>query len=177
MGEFEREASRLGSKKFVGYPWTVKQSVLSDGACTTKVYDCTVCGFTDGEDVLLLHICPTHPKNKNFAQLEQYISNRIDLFNKNLQGFILGSKSFNINSPRSTSLFDYFVKLMEKYKIPFSMFKGGPFENNVAYSSKKDEWLISNPSIHYGLKQIPPKSIFNTIFSEIKVAKTDEIGW
>ncbi len=179
LNEFYDTATNIGRKKFVNEPWTIKESVLADSAYTSDILDCTVCGLTDGEKVLLTHICPTNPSNRNFTKIEDFILKKVNIANKYLQGFILGSKPDNINSPNSTKLFDKFVEFMKKYDIPFSQFKGGVFENNVAYSSKTDEWIIGNSAITDGLKKSyenNPLSLFNKIFDEVKVSDLDEIA-
>lgn len=178
LNEFYSANSRLGARKSVKEPWTIKESVLADGAYTSGIIDCTVCGLTDGAKVLLTHICPTNPKNKSFNRIEEFIINKINIFDKNLQGFILGSKPNNINSSNSTKLFDKFVEFMQKYDIPFSQFKGGLFENNVLYSSQKDEWIISNCAVTEGIKKIynnNPGKLFNRFFDKVNISDLDEI--
>ncbi len=176
--EFRQIVSGFGEKKFVKAPWTIKESVLADRAYTSDVFDCTVCGLTDGKQVLMTHICPTNPDNNNFSTIVDFIKRKIP-FSENLQGFILGSKPDNFDSPDSTKLFDKFVNFMNKNKIPFSQFKGGPYENNVAYSSISDEWVIGNYLITPQLKKIltNPKEIFNQIFAKVEVSDLDEIVW
>ncbi len=178
LNEFRSAVANLPRKNFVSEPWTIKESVLADKAYTSDILDCTVCGLTDGQKVLLMHICPTNPKNKSFAKIEEFIKKKLNLYDKDLQGFILGSKADNINSPHSTKLFDKFVEFMKKYDIPFSKFKGGLFEHNVAYSSVKDEWLIGNCVMSDGLRQIykkDPKMLYGRLFDEIEVNDLDEI--
>lgn len=178
-GEFQRAAASIGRKNFVDAPWTIKQSILANKAYTTDVLDCTVCGLTDGQKVLLNHICPTMLENRNFEKIANFIKEKIDLTNKDLQGFVLGSKPYLASSPDSPVLFDKFVKLLEKYNIPASTFKGGPFVNNVAYSSVKDEWLISNPFISESFKKeaSSPAELFQKTFDNVAVSDADEICW
>lgn len=178
MSEFYETAFKIGEKKFVKEPWTIRESVLADSAYTTDILDCTVCGLSDGEKVLLTHICPTNPANDSFSKIEKFMLSKIDIANKYLQGFLLGSKPNNINSPNSTKLFDKFVEFMKKYEIPFSQFKGGPLENHVAYSSKTDEWIISNCTIlgsHIKPYDKNPLPLFERIFDDVKVSDLDEL--
>ena len=103
---------------------------------------------------------------------------KINIGNKYLQGFILGAKFNNKLSPNSPKLFDKFVDFMKEYEIPFSQFKGGVFENNVAYSSKNDEWIIGNCAITDGIRKIykkNPLALFNRIFDKVEVSDLDEI--
>ncbi len=177
--EFGRVAGAINKKKFVDYPWTIKQSVLAAKAYTTGVYDCTICGITDGQQVLLNHICPTNPQNSNFQRIADFIKNKINLDNPDLQAFILGSKSYLSASPNSTALFDKLANLIQELKIPCSLFKGGPFRNDVAYSSRKDEWIISNTEINENYKKNfrTPKEMFDTIFDQIEVSELDELSF
>ena len=108
MNAFDKEV-RYGKRNYVNYPWTVKQSVISDKAATTDIYDCTAAGFTDGLKVMLLHICPSMAENSNFKKIEKFITSKLDIDSPYLQGFILGSKNFNPNSPNSPKVFDFFL--------------------------------------------------------------------
>lgn len=62
LNEFRSAVANLPRKNFVSEPWTIKESVLADKAYTSDILDCTVCGLTDGQKVLLMHICPTNPQ-------------------------------------------------------------------------------------------------------------------
>jgi HKD family nuclease len=174
---FNRVVSYINPKNAVNFPWTIKESVLAKDAYTTKVLDCTVSGLTNGQQVLLMHICPTLAKNRVFSKIERFILNNIDVRDKNLQGFLLGGKYNNVNSPYSIKLFEKFENFFEKYKIPYSKFKGGPFENNVAYLSSIDEWLISNEIINENIKNLNPMSALKKIFNEVKISPTDNLIW
>ena len=85
--EFNMVANRIGVKNYVGYPWTIKESVCSDSAYTRSIADCIVCGITDGLKVLLIHLCPTNAEN-------------FDFFNGNpsLSGMILRVGVDNLNT-------------------------------------------------------------------------------
>jgi hypothetical protein len=76
--EFRQLTSAYGKKSFVDYPWTVKESVLGKQAFTKGVFDCTVCGITDGLKVLMLHICPTREENSNFSKIIDFIKKKIE---------------------------------------------------------------------------------------------------
>lgn len=179
LNEYYKTVSGIGKSKSVNYPWTVKQSVLSDDAYTTGVVDCTACGITDGLKVLLNHICPTNSQNFNFSKIKEYISQKIDLKNPDLQGFILGAKLNNNETPFSGELFNMFENFMESHEIPYSKFKGGLFENHCAYLSSKDEWLIGNCLVREQLKDVfkNPMTILKRMFDEVKISPTDEVSW
>ncbi len=173
--EFRQIANKIGEKNFVKYPWTVKQSVLANSAYTKDIFDCTVCGLTDGQTVLLNHICPTVMENNNFDKIAGFIKSKIDLTNSNLQGFLLGSKKNFKESPFSTQLFENFANFLQKHNIQFSQFKGSIYPSDVAYSSLKDEWVISNYNITAPLPNSETKKILNNIFDDIKISELDEI--
>lgn len=162
-------------KNAVKYPWTVKESVLANSAYTDLVYDCTVCGFTDGLKVLLLHICPTIKENLNFKKIEDFIKSKINLKNnENLQGFLLGSKKNLDVSPDSEKVFNFFEDLMEKYNIPFSKFKNSKDINYVAYSSVKDEWLIGNGD--FNILKDNSSDFLKKHFEEVMLSEYDELA-
>ena len=164
---------------FVDYPWTIADSKLAQDAITTKVYDCSVLGISDGHQVLLMHLCPTISANLNYQAIENYVKSKINLKNPNLQGLILGSKNNNVNSPNSPLLFEYLKSLLEKFKIPYSEFRGGDFTNNVAYRSSKDEWLIGNNLLDIVTKDVfkTPKAFLDRVFDSYKIAKQDYVSW
>lgn len=180
------EFRRFAKKGFaqVNYPWSIKETVYSQKARTDGIYDCTTLGITDGIKVLLFHICPTNPKNKNFKQVEAQITQKIkELMDTNsLQGFILGGKKYNINSPRSFELFEIMEGVLQKLHIKYSKFKGGDFTNNLAYNSTKDEWIIGSDLLNNILQS--KENLFKTpdkaaakIFEQIKLADCDELSW
>lgn len=180
------EFRKLVNREFaqVNYPWTIKETAYSQKVRTDGVYDCTVLGINDGLNALLFHICPTRNENKNFKQLETQITEKIiNLLNLDyLQGFILGSKKNNVNSPRSSELFDMAEGLFKKLHINYSKFKGGTFTHNIAYDSTKDEWLIGSNFLDEKLQE--KQRLFKTaqnaiqkIFDEVKIADFDELGW
>lgn len=180
--DYRSAVSKIDRKNFVPSPWTVKESVLADSASTNCVIDCTVCGFTDGQKVLMLHICPTKEENKNFSKIAKFIKNKIDLANENLQGFLLGAKPEIFNDdPRSWELFGNFMNFMKENKIPFSYFRGGNHvkTHSVAYSSKTDEWMISNNFIKKTSKEYVPEEFIKQVnmFDEFKVSDLDELSW
>lgn len=171
--EFRKIAGRIGCEKFVDYPWTIKQSVFSDSAYTKNVFDCTVCGITDGKNVLLTHICPTVIHNSNFSIIKDYIKSKINLKNPDLQGFLLGSVN-DTKNPLSRTIFMNFANFLENCKIPYSKFKGSRIENNIAYCASKDEWVISNPKITLETQK-DTKGLLNNIFEEIEICDLDTL--
>lgn len=176
IDEFRKSIQGMGDRNFVKHPWTIKQSVLSDKVYTTDVMDCSVFGLTDGQQALLMHICPTRPENQNFNKIRKFIEEKINLVNPDLQGFLLGSKRQYADSVK---LFKNFTDILRQYKIPFSMFKGGGLENHVAYSSTKDEWLIGNCLITQQIKQNFkfPIDVAIRLFDDVKISDLDELTW
>lgn len=180
------EFNSLVNKEFkqVNYPWSIKETAYSPKARTDGVFDCTALGITDGSKVLLFHICPTNPKNKDFKLIAKKITENIkNLMNPEyLQGFILGGKEHNINSPRSFELFDIMEAVLKKLHIEYSKFKGGDFVNNVAYNSTNDEWIIGSNllnTISSSKENLfrTPKNAVEKIFGDVKIADCDELTW
>ncbi|MBE7712572.1 MAG: hypothetical protein E7Z87_02375 [Cyanobacteria bacterium SIG26] len=175
---FYKEVRTMPQNQYVGYPWTVKQSVISDSAYTTDIIDCSVCGITDGQKVFMLHICPTREENFDFSKIENFIKEKVDLTSKNIQALLLGSKNYGyMMSEKSWNLFENFEKLLQKFQIPYSKFRGGPEAHNVAYRGKHDEWIISNIDDCLRTKQTPEgtKVDIEKEFEEVKISPLDEI--
>ena len=177
--QFQKIVMPYGNHRYVDYPWTIKESVLADKAYTKHVFDCTVCGITDGLKVLLMHICPTRKENQNFPKIVNYIKSNFNLKNPDLQAFLLGSKP-NMFDKRSEQIFDNFETFLEENRIPYSKLKGGPHINDVAYSSETDEWIIGhdmagNENIKKALKT--PRNFFKKFFTEVKISELDDTSW
>lgn len=177
--QFNKIVMPYGAHRYVDYPWTIRESVLSDKAYTKHVFDCTVCGITDGMKVLMMHICPTRKENKNFQKITDFIKSNFNLRNPDLQAFLLGSKP-NMRDKRSEQIFNNFEAFLEENKIPYSKLKGGPHVNDVAYSSETDEWIIGhdlagNESLKKSLKN--PRNFFKKYFSEVQISELDDTSW
>lgn len=167
------------SCKSVDYPWTIRESVLSENAYTTNVMDCTVCGITDGSKVLMMHICPTNEMNKNFSKISKFIKDKISQMNPELQAVVIGGKPAYTHGKESYALFDKFTNLLTDLKIPFSKLKGGMGEKHVAYIRNSDEWLVASQMVErpqpYQLKS--PEKELNKLFNEVDISELDEVRW
>lgn len=176
---FYKNISKHKIQQSVEYPWTVKESVLSNNANTTGVFDCTVLGLTDGIKVLLMHICPTRKENYYFSKIADYIKENIDLKSSKLHGFLLGSKA-NLRDCSSELLFNNFEKFLKENNIKYSKLKGGPCTTNVAYSAEKDEWIISNEATeNTELKKYykTPLDFLKCCYADVKIADCDNVEW
>ena len=164
---------KMGKNVEVKPPWTLAESIKNKNAFSTNIIDCTVCGLTNGQDVLMLHICPTVEKNKNFSKIKDFILKNFDVTSYDTRGFLVGSQKNNMYSQFSDTLFQNFVNFMEKFEIPFSQFRGTKkVPVHVAYSSTRDEWLLSNPIVNpyrCDLKSLKMS------FDDIKIDKGDEL--
>ena len=164
---------KMGKNVEVKPPWTLAESIKNKNAFSTNIIDCTVCGLTNGQDVLMLHICPTVEKNKNFSKIKDFILKNFDVTSYDTRGFLVGSQKNNMYSQFSDTLFQNFVNFMEKFEIPFSQFRGTKkIPVHVAYSSTRDEWLLSNPIVN------PYRCDLESLkmnFDDIKIDKGDEL--
>ena len=164
---------KMGKNVEVKPPWTLAESIKNKNAFSTNIIDCTVCGLTNGQDVLMLHICPTVEKHKNFSKIKDFILKNFDVTSYDTRGFLVGSQKNNMYSQFSDTLFQNFVNFMEKFEIPFSQFRGTKkVPVHVAYSSTRDEWLLSNPIVNpyrYDLESLKMS------FDDIKIDKGDEL--
>lgn len=161
--------------KSVDFPWTINESVLGKSALTKDIYDCTSAGIVADGEVLLMHLSPNGGNYKTLNKVEKFITQKINLFSQNIQGFLIGSKKNNINSPNSTKLFDKFEKLLNKHNIPYSKFKGGNYNNNIAYLGDKDTWLISNDVVDLtkSVYRNDKKQITKFMFDDVKISDND----
>ena len=142
--------------KSVDFPWTISESVLGKSALTKDIYDCTSAGIVADGEVLLMHLSPNGGNYKTLNKVEKFITQKI-------------------NSPNSTKLFDKFEKLLNKHNIPYSKFKGGNYNNNIAYLGDKDTWLISNDVVDLtkSVYRNDKKQITNFMFDDVKISDND----
>ena len=169
---FNRMTVPIGESRLVDYPWTTEQSLLKEFAYTTGVADCTVCGITDGNLVLLNHINPSKIENYNFDKIRDFLLEKIDLMDKRyLQGFLLGSQGTDITL--SGILFNNFKQFLGDLKIPTSLFRKGNWMTDVAYSAEKDMWYISNERVPWKVDN--SKELLNIMFEEVKISPLDTI--
>ena len=173
--EFANIVLPIGKNRHVGFPWTVKQSVLDTDAFTTYVLDCTSLGFTDGVKVLLMHLCPSMVENNDIKQIFQYIEKKLKQFNlKSLQSFIIGSQT--TSDGKSENLHNGLVDFLKNKKVPFSQFKRGTDMINAAYSSKTDTLYLSSREITNNTRcEKLPKDIIRDMFEEYHISELDEI--
>lgn len=171
--EYREIIDKMGKKVEVKPPWTLAESIKNKNAFSTNIIDCTLCGLTNGQDVLMLHICPSVEKNKNFSKIEDFILKKFNVASYNTRGFLVGSQKNNMYSQFSDTLFQNFVNFMEKFKIPFSQFRGTKkVPAHVAYSSTRNEWLLSNSIVNpyrFDLESLKMS------FDDIKIDKGDEL--
>ncbi|MCQ2753739.1 MAG: hypothetical protein MJ231_01685 [bacterium] len=158
--------------------WTLKgikkgERLVSRGMCD--------CGFVLGKGYGIeangMHICPTYKENK-LKSIIEHLKKWINPLEEQ-EAIIVGGKENNVNSPQSMKFVDSYIKTMEESNIPCSYFVGGDFENDVAYSGMKDEFLIGNELINETSKKIfgTPQRAIEKIFSKFKIADCDEISW
>ena len=138
--------------------WRPQGAKKGISAKTDRILDCTALGITDGQNVFLMHIIPEISSNKHFFE------KIIDKIKKNY------SKESRIG-------YNNFAHFLRENKIPFSELKGGDNVHKIAYHSKTDEWLVSNPDIDSLIQsgENNPKKLLDIGFDTIKINKLDEI--
>ena len=175
---FNKAITSYGKKNFIAYPWTVKESIISDKIYTKGVEDCSFFALTDGIKALGMHLCPTMEANFDFSKIKEFIEKSINLKDSNLQGFILGGRRHSEDNG-SFRLFENLENILKTNKIPYSKFKGGAHVNDIAYDSSKDEFLVStvfaqNENIK---RNYEAKEVLSRVFDETEVSELDDICW
>ncbi len=178
MSKFMFRTDKIPVNNFVSYPWTCKESRKAQSAFTTGVEDCTMCGITDGKDVFMMHICPTKSANADFSKIKQFIEDKVNLKNLNLNAVVIGGKYYP-DDKRSLKLFDNFVNFLKKQNIPTSYFRGGDVYERVdiAYTSSSDEWIVASRYLDPFIDKLGPQEVLSRIFPRICIADCDEITY
>lgn len=172
LQEFSKLRKKIDIKNAVNFPWTIKESAIAPDVYTTKICDCTSCLITDGQQGLLMHLCPTIEANHAFSKVLNFLRDAIDLKNSNLQAVLVGSK----NNKKSLDIYNKFTELLNKLGIPFSEIKNGKTPTNIAYSSTSDEILISNQTIDKALKKgASSEEALQEAFEKYSICEYDEI--
>ena len=171
---FREKVATFGRQNYVDFPWTIKESVMSDKVYTRGIAVCTSCVLTDGIKALMLHICPTFDAIKNFQAIENYIRERFGWDCSKLKGFLIGA----IDEERSLKLHEKFEKFLNKENIPYSQFKcGDTTVSDVAYSVKDDEFLISSVLLDdkNRCKELKTKNMANVLYRDHHICELDEL--
>ncbi len=173
--EFSKVASRIPEKCFVDFPWTINESVKAASAKTNMVFDCSMLGITDGQEVFMLHLCPTIKENLDFNKIKDFILKKIKINNPNLQAVLIGSQRIQDNSSR---LNNFLYNLTKEWNIPCSVFKTNKDPVNIAYFSETDEWIISSYEIEKSLlrNNLSSKNIFKKEFENVQLSNLDEFA-
>ena len=136
---------------YVPYPWTIETMKTGHDLYTTGIIEC-ICGvLTDNNSSAMFHLA-TRDKELalrdkvnpfDITNIEEVLSSKVNLFNKNLHGFLLGGLGKNKNC------LEQIKNLFEKYKIKYSIFANrnelhtyGTY--SVLYSNKDDTLYLSN---------------------------------
>ena len=172
LSDFRKETSKIPDKNFVGYPWSVNDSIKAQSSYTKDVADCTVCGITDGANVFLMHLSPENEINHSLFILRQIIARNVDLNDKNLQAILIGSKP----TTKSSDIYNKLCELINSFNIPFSELKFSKSRVNVAYFSNKDEWIVASNDIDKLLKFNNRKEdVLKNSFNKVEISEFDEI--
>ena len=162
------------------YPWTNKESIIAKDVFTRGILDCKTHGITNGEKALMEHIDPNAPENFHFDKNDNNFLEMIKtLKNQYMQGFILGGKANSRWSPRSMENVYHTINLFERENIPYSRFIGGNYENDLAYFTETDTFLIGNERVDSLHKVFPdnPLAAAKIIFDDVQLCALDTISW
>lgn len=171
--EFSGIAAKIGNKFSVNYPWTINESVKAPNSYTKDIYDCSACLITDGQDALLMHLCPTTSQNNHSTNnILTYLRNKLKLTDPNLQAVLIGSQK----NKNSLDVYDKLLELLKKLGIPVSELKSGKGATNIAYRSDTDEVYITNKAIEKSLeKGLSSKDSLLSCFEKVSISEYDEI--
>ena len=139
--DFSKYIKPINPENFVDYPWTVASSRVAKDVFTNNICNCTGALITTGDKALMMHLNPAIDKNHEFGNILKYIAQNIDLNNKHLQGFLIGSKPKDADS---SDIFNKFLNFFRDYKIPTTVIRNGYAPINLAYRGCTDEIIVAN---------------------------------
>lgn len=137
-------------KPTINYPWSIHQTLKAPQAYTDGIQDCTAGGILVGEnkdnikDVVMFHICPDTPDNKDFNLIKETLLKKIGN-DTPIQGFLLGSRNAFKESAMMFSNLENFIK--QTLKIPYTKMQGLKLVEkdnyaDIAYDKIKNQWTI-----------------------------------
>ena len=141
IAEYLERKRELGPKKFIGYPWTPKESITSDSACTDSIEECTAVGIIGKRGISLNHFSPANEENKEFCTIEKKLSDELDEQGKDPKVFMIGSCEADEGSNDQFNAIDEFFT---KRNIPHSKYKTG---NKVLYGTMQSLTNLNNYNI------------------------------
>ncbi len=172
QSDFFEITSAFNSKSLVDFPWTIDMTRTGKDVYTKNVCDCSSCLITNESEAILMHLDPMVYDNHIFSKVLIYLRNHINLNDKNLHAFLIGSK----NKKNSQDIWNKFVKLLDNLKIQTTILKDGKSPTHIAYRKINDEVLISNFHIEKLLKKgADIKDALSGGFQKIKIAPCDKI--
>lgn len=171
--KFSKITASFSQDGFVDYPWTISSSRIKPDVYTNHVCDCSVCLITDGKKGLLMHLLPSYSGNHDEKRIFDFIDHNFNLENNNhLQAVLLGSHPYK----SSQNIFNYFKKILDKFKIPTTVLKTGNSPTDIAYKTAKDEIYISNKEITDALREGKNNlEALNLGFKEVAISPCDEV--
>ena len=114
----------LGRNCYIDEPWTLEQSITRNKAATDCIRECTVVGIAGEKGITLNHLNPNNQNNFDITAIEKVLSEQIQTQGKEAKAFILGSVS---SDTRSYQQFFALKNILEKNKIPFSVYRTGDY--------------------------------------------------
>lgn len=174
---FAKTTAQFGAKNFVGHPWTLAQSVVSNKAFTKTIMDCTAIGIKQKEKTELLHLS-TENIDK-FKQIVEHIKANFDLKSPDTEVILVGAKPECTHGPDSYKFFNMFVDFFTNNGTSLSIFKGGCGQKSVAHCPISNAWLISStdmPRLDSNV-YISPIDILKKMFNEVRISPKDQVKW
>ncbi len=172
LSEFSKQTSSYCRDNFVDYPWTVATSRIAKDVFTTEVCDCNALLLTDGQKALLMHLNPQIEANHKFSNVTNFIENNMNVYDKNIQAVLIGSKP----EKESQDIFNKFEKYLKSRYIPTTILKNGKGPTHIAYRTSKDEVLVSNITINTQLLfEKNPLKILKKSFEKVFVSECDTV--
>lgn len=175
--KFNEYAEKIGKNFSVNSPWTEREILRAESAYTTRIYDCTAGGITDGKDVVMFHICPDYVDPKDFGRIEKVLLKKLDINNPDLKGFLIGSCDF---FGKSRELFKHFEDFMKANKIKYSALKNH-FKcegySNLLYDSNEKQWVVSHAGIEERVLESVknPDEIVRKLYKNIFIEDSDNL--
>lgn len=171
--QFQNIVSTMNRKTCaVEHPWSLNEAKKVPNGYTEGICDCVFCGIVDKDKAYLAHLYPENSINLSRYTVREHIIKNVDLFNKNLQGILIGSK----NTKKSQTIYKNLVDIFNEFKIPFSELKTAKNPIHVAYTSNNNTWNVVTHSIDKLLANgQKSEDIINNTFEKVRISNLDKI--
>lgn len=181
---------RITPELFVGHPWSMNETKISDTFLATKdISVCTSGSIATKDNTIMLHLLPTF--GKNLVDMNEFIKNSIDTLSEtDIKSLLLiGAKSSSSNSfgfstmnyvyLESQNFFSVLKNAVKRFNPTiFEKHMKSRCETNYIYDFKNDTYYINTMLDKFDrTSSLKNMNDVHRAFDSVKISPRDEVGF